>query len=78
MLGIIDFEIATRCHGLLEIGMLSQASSMTSEYLAWRSHTKQLRSRCLNVALAELNFATAQTSKRDNGGAIENTKSAMS
>ncbi len=59
MLGITDFEVATSCHGRLEKGMLNEARSVMSDYLGWRSYSKQPRSRCLNVALAELNAAVA-------------------
>jgi hypothetical protein len=62
--GITDFEASTRCHGLLAIGMAGQARSEMGDYLAWRSITKQPRSRCLKVALAELEAATADPNSK--------------
>jgi hypothetical protein len=58
MVGIVDFEISTRCHGLLQIAKAEQAQQLMSAYLGWRSRSPQPKSRCLRVAQLEIEAAT--------------------
>jgi DNA-binding SARP family transcriptional activator len=58
MVGIVDFEVATTCHGLLEVAKADHAQRLMDTYLVWRSYSRQRLGRCVRAAQIELRTAS--------------------
>jgi DNA-binding SARP family transcriptional activator len=59
LLGLLEFELATACYRLVEVGRPDRAEAILKEYAAWR-HARQPQSRCLQVLRAELDALSSR------------------